>query len=312
MKDSGIRELDKHPYKSLNTIKGNFIPTGIPTLDYAINDLMPGRTTLIVGPTNEGKTTFTKQIIVNAVNLNNKVFVMSGEGDQEKLINELYQIVIGNNPNLYTVVKLNKRYHKEPTQHALESLQAWHHGKLNLFSKGKSKVKDIDEIFNLIEKEEIEEKYNLIIIDNLMSMLTAKAIEKNEMQAEFMQKCHELSEKYSIHIILILHPNKTYSKGMEIEIVHISGSGDLGNKADNIIAITRENDELIRSNNIHGKLRVIKNRDYPDKPTIDLYFDRETIQLMETNGGVIKRYHFNLDNHISIDKTIDTPNPFDL
>lgn len=316
MSDSGVRNLEQEPYKGIAAMKGNFIPTGIPTLDFAMNDLMPGRTTLIVGGTNEGKSTFVKQIIVNAVNLGNKVFVMSGEGDQEKLINELYQVVIGRNPENYDYIKINKRMHKEPKKETLTLLQKWHCGKLLLFSKGKSKINDIEELFKMIESEIVTNRHNLVVIDNLMSMLTAKAIEKNEKQGEFMQKCHELAERYCIHIVLVLHPNKEYRKGVELEIVHISGTSDLANKADNIIVISREYDEIIRANGIHGSIRLIKNRDYTELPRIDVNYDIETGLLLELKDGTIMRYKFNLgqkkEQNIIVQEQEQFALPFDL
>ena len=77
-KIEGRWDLDSQPYEGLTAKPGKYIPTGINTVDNAINDLAPGCVTLITGRTNEGKTTFTKQIIANAINLGNKVYVVSG------------------------------------------------------------------------------------------------------------------------------------------------------------------------------------------------------------------------------------------
>ena len=146
-KIEGRRDLDRCPYKGIVNNTGNYIPTGIPAIDNAINDLCPGRVTLITGRSNGGKTTFTKQIITNAINQNNKVYVMSGEGDQELFINEIYQCVIGRSPEYYNMVKVNKKFHKEPKEEVLDALRKWHYGKLTLFNKGESKLKTTDELF---------------------------------------------------------------------------------------------------------------------------------------------------------------------
>ena len=61
-KIEGRWDLDSQPYEGLTAKPGKYIPTGINTVDNAINDLAPGCVTLITGRTNEGKTTFTKQI----------------------------------------------------------------------------------------------------------------------------------------------------------------------------------------------------------------------------------------------------------
>ena len=135
-----------------------------------------------------------------------------------------------------------------------------------------------------------------------MSILTAKATEKNEAQADFMQRCHDLADLYKIHIILVLHPNKEYRRGDDLEVEHISGSSDLGNKADNIVAVIREYREDKINAGINGKIMLLKNRYYPDIVKCDTYFDAETGLLLETINGVAKAYDFNWTKYIDKDK----------
>ena len=297
-KIEGRRDLDATPYKGIMQLQGKYIPTGIPTIDNSINDLAPGKVTLIGGRSNGGKTTFTKQIIANAINLGNKVFVMSGEGDQEIFINEIYQCVIGRNKGYYHIVKVNKRFHKEPKHEVLEALKKWHSKKLILFNKGDSKLKTTDELFNMLEYEVKLNKHNLIVIDNLMSILSFKAIEKYEAQADFMQRCVDLSKCYHTHIILVLHPNKEYRKGQDMELEHISGSMDLANKADNVISVIREYDEEKIANGVNGRFQVIKNRYYSEIISTDIHFDKDTGMLFEFNEGNCVSYKFNWEQYL--------------
>ena len=297
-KIEGRWDLDEKPYEGLMTNPGKFIPTGIETIDYAINDLAPGCVTLITGRTNEGKTTFTKQIIANAINLGNKVYVISGEGDSVKFINEIYQLVIGRNPAYYKSVKVNKKWHKEPKKDVLKALQQWHKGKLVMFNKGESKLKTLDELFSMIEYEIKLKKYDLVVIDNLMSVLTAKAVEKLEKQAEFVQRCNDLAKVYRNHIILVLHPNKTYVKGEDMEVEQISGNMDMPNKADNVIHVRREYDESKIAQGINGKISVLKNRYYSDLVSCKVYFDKETGQLAEIKDDGYVLYEFDWEKYL--------------
>ena len=277
----GRRDLDNIPYKGLKCRTGKYIPTGINTIDNAINDLVPGAVTLIAGRTNGGKTTYIKQIVVNAIDRGNKVYVVSGEGDTETYINELYQCVIGRNSNYYDLVKLNKRFIKEPKPDVLAALRKWHEKKLVIFSKHESKLKTLDQLFEMMAKEVDTQRHNLIIIDNLMSVVSAQASEKNEVQADFMQRCIHLAGAYRCHCILVLHPNKTYQKGQHLEIEQISGTMDLGNKADNIISVIREYDEEKIAQGINGSISVIKNRYYTDITTAQTHYEKETGLLLE-------------------------------
>lgn len=297
-KIEGRRDLDKSPYKGITRREGKYIPTGLKTIDEAINDLAPGCVTLITGRSNGGKTTFTRQVMANAINAGNKVYAISGEGDQETFINELYQCVIGKDKTRYTSVKINKKWHKEPLPDVLVALRKWHKGKLTLFNKGESHLKNSNELFAMIEFELKMNRYNLIVIDNLMSILSAKAVEKNEAQADFMQRCHDLANCYRTHIILVLHPNKEYRKGMDMDFEQISGTSDLSNKADNILCVTREYDADEIAQGIDGKVTILKNRYYPNLDTCNLVFDIDTLQLMEKLGGEPIRYMFTWERYL--------------
>ena len=297
-KIEGRRDLDKKPYTGLVKRQGNYIPTGINTIDDGLNDLAPGCVTLLTGRTNGGKTTLAKQIIANAINKGNKIYLISGEGDQETLINEIYQCVIGREPKNYKSVKVNKKWHKEPIPEVLKALQQWHKNKLVLFNKGESKLKTIPDLFSMMEYEIKINRHDLIVIDNLMSILSSNAIEKNEQQGEFMQRCTDIAKVYRCHIILVLHPNKSYQKGADMDIEQISGTSDLGNKADNVITVIREYDEVKKAKGINGKIMVIKNRYYPDLPSCEVYFDSETGLLVEIKDNVCSTYSFNWEQYL--------------
>ena len=292
-KIEGRRDLDKNPYKGLKAGTGNYIPTGLTEIDNAINDLAPGCVTLIAGRSNGGKTTLTKQIMANAIDKNNKVYLISGEGEQEVLINELYQCVIGRNEDAYDCITINKRSHKEPKKEVLEAIQEWHKGKFTIFNKGESKLKTIEQLFKMVENEIKFNKFNLVVIDNLMSVLNAQSSEKLEAQAEFVQRCHNLASAYSTHIILVLHPNKTLKKGDDMDFEQISGTSDIANKADNIISVIREYDEAENSQGIHGRICVLKNRYYSDLPKVNVYFESTTGLLLGINEKTNKAESYN-------------------
>ena len=309
-KIEGRRDLDKTPYRGLTSITGRFIPTGLNSIDEAINDLAPGCVTLIAGRSNGGKTTLTKQIIANAIDKGNKVYLMSGEGNTEKLINETYQCVIGRDNNFYNTIKINKKFHKEPKPDVLAALQAWHKGKLTIFNKGESKLKNIEQLFKMVETEIKINKFDLIVIDNLMSILSVQSSEKLEAQADFLQRCHDLADLYHTHIILVLHPNKTYKKGDDMDFEQISGSSDISNKADNIISVIREYDPAEIAAGVSGKICVLKNRYYSDLSSCNVHFEEETGLLLEIDYGTNKAlaYKFHWNRHLKeIDIPVDCP-----
>lgn len=295
-KIEGRRDLEQTPYQGLLKGEGKYIPTGISQIDYALNDLSPRRLTLISGRSNGGKTTFVKQIMANAIDKGNKIYLMNGENDAEFLLNEFYQVVIGRDEESYDKIKINKRTRKEPKPHVLKKLQQWHHKKLYMFNKGESKLKTIKELTTMIETEIKFNQYDLIIIDNLMSILSVDALNKNEQQGDFVQVLADLSKAYNTHIILVLHPNKTYQKGQDMDFEQISGTSDMYNKADNIIAVNREYEEDKISQGINGYLQVLKNRYYSELPNIETFYDAETGLILERDEqGNVLSYVFNIN-----------------
>ena len=281
VKIEGLRQLDKDPYKGMEAVTGRYIPTGIRTLDYAINDLAPQCVTLVTGRSNDGKSTFVNQVMVNAVDKGNKVFLVSGEGIQEILINNFYRAVIGRDPSCYDYRQINKRKYKEPKPVVLEALKRWHRGKFTLFNKGDSKLKTMDQLFDLISLEIKSNKHDLVVIDNMMSILSVeKASEKLEAQGDFVQRCCDLAKIESMHIIIVLHPNKTTGKGSEIEFENISGTLDMANKADNIIVVGKAHTDEQKLNG-DGIIALKKNRYFPDLPRVDLHYEEETGLLLE-------------------------------
>jgi twinkle protein len=281
-KIEGLRNLDEEPYKGLGENTGVYIPTGLSSIDYAINDLGPGILTLVTGRSNGGKSTLINQILASAIDRGYKCFLIAGEGLQDIIINNIYKAAIGRDQEYYEFVKINKRLFKEPKPHVLLALREWHKGKLVIFNKGDSKLKTTEELLFLIEEEIKTAKPNLVVVDNLMSVLSIeKAAEKYEKQGDFAQRLADIAKAYNLHIMLVLHPNKTVSKGSEMDFEQISGSADLYNKADIILAVKREYDNQKLEQGIDGQISVLKNRYFSNLTSINTHFDQDTGLLLE-------------------------------
>lgn len=301
-KDSTIDDMkvfnpDIQPCRDYKNIQG-YIPTGFKSLDDALNDLVPAGVTLVTGRSFEGKTTFVRQIAANAIETQNKVLWVMGENLIQNELDRLYQLIIGANTSAFDTVKVNKRYLIAPKPHILEALKRWHSNKLKIIHKSEAKLKSTDELFNLLEKQVIRDKPNLIIIDNLMSVLTTTAVEKNEKQADFMQRCSDLSKLYSLHIILVLHPSKLYRKGKQMEFEEISGTSDLPNKADNILVVRKNHDDDKDSDDPDGYIDIIKNKLWGDTLTVETKFDYKTQSLIEIIGNKAVRNVYSFEKYI--------------
>lgn len=301
-KIEGEYNPDHEAYENiLKTTSGKFIPIGMPTIDKALNQLRPGYVTLVTGRSNDGKSTFVNQVIANAIENNAKVYWVSGEEVKEDLMDNFRRLLIGHDSRYYTEVKENLDYIKKPTERVFKAITEWHKGKLKIFIKGDSKLKDVKQLLDMIEKRVRVDKYNLVVIDNLMSVLSAKAAEKFVAQSDFMQRLHDIASINKCHIILVLHPNKEGGKkGERMDFEAISGAGELSQKADNIIAVRKAHDKAKEDSGISGHIEILKNRKKPFCIGIDTNFDISTGFLSEIcpDTGRKQSYVFNWTKYL--------------
>ena len=299
--DLKVWDPDIRPYAPGKDQRG-YVPTGFETIDKQLDDLAPRLVTLVTGRSFEGKSTFVRQIIANAINTGSKVFWVIGESHTQGELERLYEIVIGRDEKMYMLHSENKRVRKIPKPEVQKALAKWHEKKLKILHKAEARLKSTDELFQVIEKHAINWRPQLIVIDNLMSVLSARAVEKLEKQGEFMQKCCDIARLYHLHMILVVHPNKNYQKGKRMEFEFINGSSDLANKADNILVV-RKNHEKAGPTDPDGWIDIEKNRIWGTLKSVMTYFDSKNRSLAEIDGTSrkIKVQRFDLERYFDIE-----------
>lgn len=286
----GEWNIDTNPYEGLDPKDTKFIRTGINTIDYAINTIQSRTVTLITGRSNAGKSTFVNQIVANAIEQGFKTYLVAGEGEKNKIINKLYTSLIAYDNQYYDENLFGLRNVKEPKPQVLKAIQEWHKGKLKFYVKSLSKYKTEDELFKMLEYQIRIEKHDLVVLDNLMSLLTvSRSQDKNESQGQFIEKCHHLAKSTNCAVVVVLHPNKTYQKGQELEFEQISGTSDIPNKADAILSVIRLQEP---ENGATSKIQVNKNRDWSELPTVPCVFDVNTCTYAEIKDGNAVRNKF--------------------
>lgn len=316
---SALRNLGAEPYQPISVGDTKFIPLGIDESDNITNDLMSRTITVITGQTEEGKSIIVHRAALNAIDKGYRVLIVDGEHNQDFLINKLYKMVIGGNVKYYDYKKFNKHYIKEPKPHILEMLQAWHGDKLWILSK-KELSNDIKTNFitllSYIDKIVKSNKIDLIIYDNMMSLVISSAAEKNESQSEFIKAVIDMNEKYNSHSIVVTHIKKgLYERGDDVSIYNINGTSDIPGLADNIMIIRRNFKKHIGAEDISepdGWLGLRKVRANSVHKDIPLYFDKETGSLCEIKNGsyVVKIYNWKGVGEQSQWEEMTEQNPF--
>lgn len=273
-----------------------YVPTGFETVDRYLNDLARKQVTLVAGRSSEGKSTMIRQLIANAIDKQHRVLWMIGESTIEAEMQRFYEIVCGRDEKLYKLEQINKIIVKLPNDEAMKGLRRWMGGNLKLLHKTDARLRSTDELFRAIESELRRSKPQLVVIDNLMSFLNASALEKNEAQSAFMQRLCDIARLHGCHIILVLHPNKSYKPGEQLEFENISGSSDLYNKADIVLTIRRATEDDLKKNpHINGWIGIVKNRKWGKLKSVPINFDHETKSFSEIDEtGRVKRRKFDI------------------
>ena len=122
-----------------------------------------------------------------------------------------------------------------------------------------------------IEYAASELGFKVFLIDNLMT-LSQFNDDLYMSQSRTVKKLKEIALKYNCLILLVCHPNKTkdFKKGDDLTIDSISGTSNIGNLANLIMALNRG--ELPNER----VLEVLKNRKTGQLGHLNLEFCRET------------------------------------
>lgn len=288
---------------------GIFIPTGLPAIDDAINDLEPSSLTVLSGRSNEGKTTIVKQIIANAIDGGFRVCVINAEEKSLYFQNDIWRKVIGGDKRYYDVHQVNKKFFRMPNEKSKKLLSEWLGDKLTIGET--EQMMTIPALFESMEKQLTEGNQDLLVIDNLMALLNAKQSEKLAQQIEFVENCKLLCRKTGKHIILVVHPSKEYRPNIKPTMEHISGASEIYAKADNILFVTRTESPEDLTSYINGRMYILKCRYYSTREICELNYDAETSMLCQIAYGQIVKYQFKFgEETIEIDD--DMRMPFDL
>lgn len=267
-----------------------FIPTGILGVDNILNDLATKEVTIVTGRTKEGKSTFVHRIALNAIDKGFSVLLVDGEHNQTFLINHLYRMVIGSTPNAYRKVIYNKKSMIVPKDYILVTLNEWHKDKLHIFTKYLADIKSLDEMFEFTRMQARTFKADLIIWDNIMSLVDGTQAEKNENQRKFMQRAAEMAKEENVHCIVVAHPNKESKHEPKMNVYDVAGSSDIVNICTSMIQIMR-NFDITDQEPYDGLARVMLNRLYGAVGEFPLKYDQEQRCLFEMNsfGEAIKK-----------------------
>ena len=262
-----------------------FIKTGIKKIDQIMRGLKKGFVTCISGLRGCGKSSIISQVSLNVVEQGYRAALFSGELSPQN-VQKWLTLQAAGKAHVHATKYENYYTYDAAT---LEAVSKWLNGKLYIYNNDYGNKYEFIEA-NL-EKCITDNKIDLVILDNLMSMnISALDEDKYQRQSCFVEKLETLAKRYNVHIIFVAHPRK--AQGF-LRLDDVSGSNDIVNRVDNAFIMHRVNEDFkIQTQKMFhwskehylydcsNVIEICKDRDGGAQDVfVPLWFERETKRL---------------------------------
>ncbi len=250
--DIGKKWFSMKDIQKINLNDIEHFKTGFTELDKAIRGMFVGELTIVSGSNSSGKSSWLNTLILNVIQQGWKVALWSGELRPDVLKTWIQMVAIGPS-NLAT----GKNGYKYVPSGLGEKVDTWLDGKFYLYnndygSRWEQIMSDMQSLVNI--------GVRVFVLDNLMTIdVDLFDGDSNKKQKELIKQIVDFNKKNKAHTILVAHPRKVTTL---IRKNDISGSGDIGNAADNIFIIHRNNQDFKKAG-----------REYFGQAKVDLYND---------------------------------------
>lgn len=289
-KIKAVRDLSTVEAVDINRLEK--LRTGISSIDRMTGGLIMGQLILLTGKRGEGKSTFLSQLMCAALDQDARVFAYSGELANYHFKRWIdYQLAGAEHLSAGTN-EWGDTVYSIPTD-VQERINGWYQGRAfvydsNYVPDGHDELSSLPDIIETVIRQY---GVSLVCVDNLMTAMDVVDEQGNLYlaQSNFVGRLKKIAGKYNVAIILVAHPRKSNSDFTNDDV---SGSSDITNKVDVIMAYQRHNGEeydselLITKNRLFGKLATAKD-------PIKLYYSDKTKRIF--SGTIPVRYGWEKD-----------------
>lgn len=262
------------------------IRTGIRPLDRVCGGLLRGHVVLLSGKRGEGKSTFMSQLVAEAIEQDNAVFVYSGELPNYHFKNWLDLQIAGANHICTTRNEYNdEEYYL--TEGCVKKINAWYYDKAFIFDNSAVYDDEYEGLIKVMVDAICRYDIKLCCIDNLMTAMDGDPnTDLYRQQSQFVKKLERLAQQYDVAIILVAHPKKTNNA---FDNDTVSGSSDITNAVSFVFNYQRADDGdecdsylMVTKNRMNGKLMA------GDK-AIPLYYSEKSKRI-SADPNEVKEY----------------------
>ena len=262
------------------------IKTGIRPLDRVCGGLLRGHVVLLSGKRGEGKSTFMSQLVAEAIEQDNAVFVYSGELPNYHFKNWLDLQIAGANH----ICTVRNEYNDEEyylTDECIKKINAWYYDKAFIFDNSAVSDDEYEGLIKVMVDAICRYDIKLVCIDNLMTAMDSDPnTDIYRQQSAFVKNLEKLAQQYDVAIILVAHPKKTNAA---FDNDTVSGSSDITNAVSFVFNYQRADDGdecdsylMVTKNRMNGKLMTGDN-------AIPLYYSEKSKRI-SADPNEVKEY----------------------
>lgn len=208
--------------------------TLFPKLDHALGGFYEGQLITLTGKRGTGKSTIASMFAVAALWQKWNVLFYSGEMADYEVKRWIDFQIAGEKAIQERVHTASTGYYLAPEQE--QQLADWYRHRLFLVDNVAMEEQEHTDLTAELETAVRTYGVRFVIMDNLMTAIDAGENVYLE-QSRFARKLKALARKLHIVILLVAHPKK--SRASELDSDEISGSGDVANLSDTVIALDR-------------------------------------------------------------------------
>ncbi|MBD5155626.1 MAG: AAA family ATPase [Oscillibacter sp.] len=274
--------------------------SGIPALDRAVGGFYGGELSVWTGKRGEGKSTLLGQMITEAVARNKRVCVYSGEMPASMFKAILYQQIAGA-ANIYrqTDQATGKELHFV-NDNARQQIDKWINNRVFVTDIKTANAHDEDNILSLFEYAHRRWHCGVFLVDNIMTAALKDETRLGQWRAQsvFAARLVAFAQRFDVHVHLVAHPRKTRDGNFEAD--DVAGTADITNRASNVFRVGRIPDEKVEEIGCSAGIRILKNRRYGDRGTVQLDFDPVTRRFYPAGDVAVQEIRLGGERMISV------------
>lgn len=228
-------------------------------INYLLNGGILDRVTLITSATDNGKTTFSSQILASVIKQGYKVCAFFGEDTAREARDRLYkQITPYSQENM--VYKAYERNGQKTnmgeyflSEEAFQKANDFYSGSLYLYNTMASAT--VDAILEGFEKARLEHGCRVFLLDNV-EQFDFSMENENKAIKDIVIKIRDYAVNKKVHIFLVAHIRKTDREVILPDLNDVKGTSALVNIAKNVLIVLRT-DKLDKSTRSYESLKKL-------------------------------------------------------